>query len=519
MFFTPSHFSDVHLIFFIAAGLVGIFSIAFFVFEKHNVSILLLFCCALILRLTINSMDPYLNLWDEQYHALVAKNMVENPFKPMLIKHPVLPFNVGGWTGNHIWIHKQPLFLWQIAISYKIFGINEFGLRFPSALMTAIIVLFIYSIGKNISNKQIGFCGALLFAFSNFQIEVASGKINTDHNDVAFMFYVIASIWAWVIYMRNKKLNWALLVGIFSGLSILVKWLPGLIVFAGWGISIIMNKENRRRISEYKNIFISFISAILVMAPWQVYKSLMFPLESAAEYSLYSRHITEALDGHGGDIWFHFDLIGEQFGKLAPFVLIPSFFILNKVITSSYYKIGLLINITLFYFFFTITATKMPLFCMPVAPLLFLSLGALLERVIRFSFFDRKLARILSMISLIAISYSYLDMKSIEQNHTNKNNSKNSYRAVRTYNAEIARAAARILPSEDYVVFNAGALNSILIMFYAGNTSYDWYPDERTYQDLKNRKIKLAVFADEKLPDYLAKDNSIIRLDMQMIGY
>ncbi len=35
--------------------------------------------------------------WDERYHALVAKNMIEQPFKPMLYKNPVLPYDYKDW--------------------------------------------------------------------------------------------------------------------------------------------------------------------------------------------------------------------------------------------------------------------------------------------------------------------------------------------------------------------------------------------------------------------------------------
>jgi len=39
---------------------------------------------ALGVRIFAAMLDPFLNTWDEQFHALVAKNMMANPFKPML---------------------------------------------------------------------------------------------------------------------------------------------------------------------------------------------------------------------------------------------------------------------------------------------------------------------------------------------------------------------------------------------------------------------------------------------------
>jgi 4-amino-4-deoxy-L-arabinose transferase-like glycosyltransferase len=81
------------------------------------------------------NLDHFLILWDEQYHALVAKNMLKNPFKPTLYPVELLDYDYRNWSANYIWLHKQPLFLWQIALSLKIFGTTELAVRLPSILL------------------------------------------------------------------------------------------------------------------------------------------------------------------------------------------------------------------------------------------------------------------------------------------------------------------------------------------------------------------------------------------------
>ena len=54
--------------------------------EKYALYALLL--AALVLRLVITSLDPYLNEWDERFHAVVAKNMMQYPLKPMIRLEP-----------------------------------------------------------------------------------------------------------------------------------------------------------------------------------------------------------------------------------------------------------------------------------------------------------------------------------------------------------------------------------------------------------------------------------------------
>jgi len=127
---------------------LSIVSVPFFEFRKHKTpALVLLVLGALFIRLFISFMDPFLHGWDEQFHALVAKNLMNDPFKPLLLKDPLLPYSYKNWTENHIWLHKQPLFLWQIALSFKLFGPTEFALRLPSILMSTFVIVFIYKRG------------------------------------------------------------------------------------------------------------------------------------------------------------------------------------------------------------------------------------------------------------------------------------------------------------------------------------------------------------------------------------
>ena len=76
--------------------------------------------------------DPFLHAWDERYHALVAKNLMANPFVPLLYKRPLLPYDYHNWSNNHVWLHKQPLSLWLMSFSLNLFGNTEGAVRIPS---------------------------------------------------------------------------------------------------------------------------------------------------------------------------------------------------------------------------------------------------------------------------------------------------------------------------------------------------------------------------------------------------
>jgi 4-amino-4-deoxy-L-arabinose transferase len=77
-------------------------------------------------------------------------------------------YDYTAWCCNHIWLHKQPLFLWQMALSMKIFGINEVALRIPNMLMSSMLTLFIYRIGSIWANKYVGFIAAFISVFARY---------------------------------------------------------------------------------------------------------------------------------------------------------------------------------------------------------------------------------------------------------------------------------------------------------------------------------------------------------------
>ena len=61
--------------------------------------------------------DNYLHPWDERYHAVVALNAMQDPFHLKLMPERLIdwwPYEA--WYANYTWLHKQPLFTWQMAL-------------------------------------------------------------------------------------------------------------------------------------------------------------------------------------------------------------------------------------------------------------------------------------------------------------------------------------------------------------------------------------------------------------------
>jgi 4-amino-4-deoxy-L-arabinose transferase-like glycosyltransferase len=464
---------------------------AFLLFLKNNAVILLLLITGFALRVYMAWVDPFLHPWDERFHALVARNMMHSPFKPMLRAFPITNnYDPNMWCCNHIWVHKQPLFMWQMALSMKVFGVSEFTMRLPSVLMGTLMILILYRIVLLFSNnKKIALIAAGLLTLSNFHLQMISGIKGMDHNDVALGFYVLCSIWAYAEYTRSPKWYWVILIGLFAGCAVLNKWLLGLLVFSGWGINILWNFRSKDLLREIRYFVLSLLVCCVVFLPWQIYILNAFPNEARHEFEFNRRHITEALEGHSGGWAYYLKNFPNLFGRyiyLLLFIggLLSLFFRkgLNKQL-----HIAFITQITIVFVFFSfIVKTKVDTYFFFVVPLC-LAFSAI--AIYRFCLLVKRPYFIFPVLGIITFfTLDPIQTKNyLSPNNTERNN--------RIYNAEIYRNVKNEIPENTKVVMNSNSFEDIDIMFYNNSlTAYHWTMPEIDIKELKEKKIPIAVF-------------------------
>lgn len=517
-----NYFSNNQIIPLYISAVILICSVLFFNMGKIRISLCLLFLSSLGLGYFIANLDPFLIIWDEQYHALVAKNMMLHPFKPTLYENPLLGYDYRNWTANYIWLHKQPLFLWQIALSLKLFGCNTLAVRLPSIILHAVVVLFTYRVGKISINERIGFYGALFFATAYYPLELVSGRYSTDHNDLSFLFYVTASIWAWFEYQNSQKTFYLILIGLFSGCAILVKWLVGLLIYAIWFITIGINaQKNWVKLKSYYPLIISLLITISVCIPWQIYILLNFPQEATYEFSYNTKHLFEPLEEHGGDIWFHLKALNDIYGSgvLIPYLYLIGLILFLKNTKTKTYQYAVLSAILIIYGFYSIASTKMTSFCIIVAPLAFLSLASLVDSTATFICSKiRQTTFELSFRSIILITTCafLLNLTKIQNYHTDWKPNDNCNRKAELKEMEFIQKLKKLPSNENYVVFNANIrLNGhIPIMFFTDFIAYDIMPSKMQIEQVESQKYKIAILDNGILPDYIKNREDIIKIKL-----
>jgi 4-amino-4-deoxy-L-arabinose transferase-like glycosyltransferase len=162
--------------------------------------------------------NNWVSLWDqdEAAYAGFAKNMVEsgNWLMPEFM-----------WSEVH---RKPPLHFWNIAISYKIFGINEFAVRFPSVIFVLLTLALTFFGGRKIFGERESFNGMVVLSTSFLVMSLA--KVSVTDATLLFFTTLCAVSMLHVLLYRSKL--WIFLFWLGFAMALLTKG-PPIILFTG----------------------------------------------------------------------------------------------------------------------------------------------------------------------------------------------------------------------------------------------------------------------------------------------
>ncbi len=496
------------------AGAAILCSAVLFLRGRIVVAVVTLMAGALVINVWAARLDPFLNDWDERYHALVARNMVDAPLRPALRADPVFVYDYREWWDNHVWLHKQPLFLWQIAASFRVFGVHEWSLRLPMVLMTALLVPVLFRMGTLLANATVGYVAALLFVLSYYRLELVTGAATLEHNDVTFLFYITSSLWCCLEHLRTPRWWWVALIGVFSGAAVLTKWLVGLLVYAGWGLVLLWSCRDRANWRRFLALAAAVSLTVAVALPWQIYTFAAFPQESRYEHGYNRRHLFEQLEGHAGDWHYHIDyvpyLYGNAVGWIIPFALIAMVMTIHR----REHLGSVLTWLLAVYVFFSVVATKMPSYVYVVCGIMYLAMGCLAHQVTRLlKNASPRCAGAVVIAAVVVLGLFHVELPKLLANHSEGGHIYHdaNYRSRHIHNRQVYRRLATAL-SPQYVVMNVKSQEFVEAMFYSGLPCYDRLPTPQEHAMLARRGRPLAVFDDGHLPDYLLEDGKVIKL-------
>jgi 4-amino-4-deoxy-L-arabinose transferase len=225
---------------------------------------------------------------DEVFHAIVARNFLSHPFTPTLVDRPYLPYDRDDWLSTHIWLHKPPMAMWQIALSYSILGVSTLAMRLPSAILSTLAAWLTYLIGARLLDKPAALIAAALQAFNPVILMILNGYVFSDHVDIALLFWTELAIYFLVRAIQTKSRADMVLCGVAQGLAFLSKTYPALIVTL---LALAAFRTIRGR-----GVATILVATIITIAPWLTYAAIRFPNEFVHENLGILHHLNENVE-------------------------------------------------------------------------------------------------------------------------------------------------------------------------------------------------------------------------------
>lgn len=337
--------------------------------KQQEVSTFLLFGAAFSIAIALCAINPLFFSWDEQFHALVAKNGMHDFFRPTLFKEQPLDLEYF-WVNSTVWMHKQPFFTWLPIPFMKLFGVSAFSYRFVYCILFGFFPIITFKILHKLYTDRIAFWGAIASIHAGFLLILVNGAVATDQNDFTFLFLISLSFLFFLNWLATPSFKWSVLIGVVVGLAILTKWLVGLLVFAPWIIILLVAFVQKRNVGmQLIHLLVALLATTLVALPWQLYAYIHFESTYLYELNFNTQHLFEVIENQSGLLFFHFiDAVDKVY--FASFIFWPlcltGAFQFWKKTKDLYVKIVVIVPIVAIYLFFTIAQTKMPAFTLPV---------------------------------------------------------------------------------------------------------------------------------------------------------
>lgn len=157
------------------------------------------------------------------------------------------------------WYDKPPMYYWLVAVAYKIFGINEFSARFPSALLGVVCVIAVYYFSRRIFDSvSVALPSALVLATSIEYWYLGKAAVT----DITLNLFLTLSLLCFI----TKKYYWFYL---WAGIATLTKGPIGLL-FPGAIVFLYLLTTSRWAELKDMKIPAGILIYVFVGVPWYV---------------------------------------------------------------------------------------------------------------------------------------------------------------------------------------------------------------------------------------------------------
>ncbi len=313
-----------------------------------------------------NSLD-----WDEVSQGYNAYSILTTGKDEFGTKYP---FTIRSFND-----YKPPIYVYLTVLPVKIFGLNSFSARFPSALFGSLSMLLVYGLIYEIFRKEkyvkkVSLLSMFFFSISPMSIQFS--RTGFDAN--VAVFFVLLGAWLFIRYASKEKI-WPIFLGVFFlAISVYTAhsekiFTPLLLIY------LFIHKRKffiqKRKITILLILFFAFLNIFWFLDPQTKIRSKGVLFTSSSDFLigplnkiLFDKVNNDPLDAllhnrrfayankyienylshfdpnylfvHGDNARHHAPGMGVLYLSSLPFILLGIFFIIRKKIYSAYILIA-----------------------------------------------------------------------------------------------------------------------------------------------------------------------------------
>ncbi|MDQ3049293.1 MAG: glycosyltransferase family 39 protein, partial [Bacteroidota bacterium] len=269
-----------------------------------------------------------------------------------------------------MWSTKPPLMIWCQMICIKLFGENEFAIRFPAALSGLFTILLVFVFLEKVTKKA-------LFAFIASLVLIATPGYVTEHGtrtgdyDSMLVLFLMMQLFSFYLYLENSgnKKYWylsclAVVLAVYTKGIAGLMFLPGLFLFA-------LFTKQLAIIFRARETWIGVITTVIIIFVYYGLREMYNPgyIHKVIENEIAFRYF-DVNEGHVGEWNFYLDYL-QNTGYAAWYLIalagiVCIFFTKNALLK----KVGLFSALNGFVFLFVISysQTKIYWYALPLYP-------------------------------------------------------------------------------------------------------------------------------------------------------
>jgi 4-amino-4-deoxy-L-arabinose transferase-like glycosyltransferase len=298
---------------------------------------------------------------------------------------------------------KPILFYWLMAASYKVFGINEFGARFPSAFAAVLLITFIFLFVKRFSGEKPARYAALSALLSVYYLVYSRAAVT----DMTLTLLIALSLFSFYrSSVEDSPGDRISLYGfyLFSALAFLTKGLIGIIFPFGIALvymALTAGPHGMKKVFSPKGVL--FFTA--VAAPWYLSQVVINGWEFIDQFFIkhHFRRYTDVISGHRGPVYYY--LIVIVIGLFPWISFLPSG-IRSALKKGDPFHRFAFVWLAFVLLFFSLSTTKLPNYILPALPAAAVLIGVgISERDDNWRRYSLLSMGVLSVIMAIALLY------------------------------------------------------------------------------------------------------------------